>query len=144
MPRDQNAKGSFALVGEFLHRWSQMEQMLHLCISAGTKLDAVMNTVICANLTIREKLNIIRTLVDISSIEDGSKADFKKLLRDIGDYSTVRNMLVHDPFMIGEDAPAVYFMTVRAKGSFDTPSVLFDEARFRAEYRKIKQFTSGL
>ncbi|WP_368506918.1 hypothetical protein [Bradyrhizobium lupini] len=144
MTSDQHAKGSFALVGEFLHRWSQMEQTLHLCVSAGTKLDALMNTVVCANLTIREKLNIVRTLVDISSIEDALKADFKKLLRDIGDYSTVRNMLVHDPFMIGEDAPAVYFMTVKAKGSFDTPGVLFDEASFRAEYRKIKQFTSGL
>jgi hypothetical protein len=144
VPSDQFAKDSFALVGEFLHHWSQMEQTLHVCVSAGTKLDALMNTVMCANLTIREKLNIVRTLVDISSIEDGLKADFKKLLRDVGDYSTMRNMLVHDPFMIGEDAPAVYFMTVKAKGSFDTPGVLFDEGKFRAEYRTIKEFTSGL
>jgi hypothetical protein len=53
-------------------------------------------------------------------------------------------MLVHDPFMIGENAPAVYFMTVKAKGSFGTPGVLFDEKKFRAEYMKIKEFTSGL
>lgn len=136
---------SLALVGEFLHKWSYMEQTIHLAISAATKLDPLMNTIICSNLTIREKLNILRTLVDTSNIEPGErKAAFKSMLRDIGEYTPSRNMIAHDFFMLGANAPSIAFMPIKAKGKFDTPYVIWHEADFKREYEKIDAFTNEL
>jgi hypothetical protein len=103
-----------------------------LAISAATKLDPLMNTIICANLTMREKLNILRTLVDTSNIEPNErKTAFKAMLRDIGEYTPSRNMIAHDFFMVGENAPSVGFMPIRAKGKFDTPYVVWREEDFK-------------
>jgi hypothetical protein len=141
---DQSIK-SLALVGQFLHQWSQMEQAMHLAISAATKLDPLMSTIVCANLTIREKLNILRTLVDTSNIApDERKTSLKALLRDIGEYTPVRNMMAHDFFMVGNNAPSIAFMPIKAKGKFDTPAVLWQESDFVREYAKINAFTEKL
>ena len=141
---DQSIR-SLALVGQFLHQWSQMEQAIHLAISAATKLDPLMNTIVCANLTIREKLNILRTLVDTSNIApDERKATFKAMLRDIGDYAPVRNMIAHDFFMVGSDVPSIVFMPIKAKGRFDTPYVPWREVDFVEQYEKITAFTKEL
>jgi len=141
---DQSVK-SLALVGQFLHQWSQMEQTIHLAISAATKLDPLMNTIVCANLTIREKLNILRTLVDTSDITpEGQKASFKAMLRDIGDYTPARNMLAHDFFMVGDEVPSIVFMPIKAKGKFDTPYVSWGELEFVEQYEKIDAFTTEL
>jgi hypothetical protein len=102
MPNNPITTQSLALIGGFLQQWSNMEHTLHLGIAAATKLDPLMNTVICANLTIREKLNILRTLVDISAADEKTKQRFKKMLRDIGEYTPTRNMIAHDYFLTGK------------------------------------------
>ena len=118
---------------------------MHLAISAATKLDPLMSTIVCANLTIREKLNILRTLVDTSNIApDERKTSLKALLRDIGEYTPVRNMMAHDFFMVGNNAPSIAFMPIKAKGKFDTPAVLWQESDFVREYAKINAFTEKL
>jgi hypothetical protein len=121
-----------------------MEQAIHLAISAATKLDPLMNTIVCANLTIREKLNILRTLVDTSNISDKRKGGFKNMLRDIGAYAPARNMIAHDFFMVGSNVPSIAFMPIKAKGKFDTPSVLWHEADFADQYAKIDAFAKEL
>jgi hypothetical protein len=99
-----------------------------------------MNTVVCANLSVREKLNILRTMVDISSCGPETKKRFKDLLRDIMDYSPTRNMIAHDYFLPGEDAVGIGFMTTKAKGRFDTPTVMWAASDFAKECRKLEEF----
>jgi hypothetical protein len=136
---------SLALVGDFLRRWSNMEQTMHLAISAATKLEPLMNTIICANLTMREKLNILLTLVDTSNIEPSErKAAFKSMLRKIGEYASSRNMIAHNFFLPGASAPSVVFMPIKAKGNFDAPNVIWHEADFKREYEKIDAFAKEL
>jgi hypothetical protein len=141
---DPSETQSLALVGEFLRKWSHMEQTIHLAISCATNLDPLMNTIICANLTIREKLNVLRTIVDVSDLTGEDQAQFKSMLRDIGEYTPNRNMIAHDWFLPLSDHCAVGFMPIKAKGRFATPTIIWDKDDFDLEYRKIEAFTEQL
>jgi hypothetical protein len=142
---EQFQNQSLALVGKFLLRWSNMEQTIHLAISAATKLDPLMNAIICANLTMREKLNILLTLVDTSNIVPSErKAVFKSMLKKIGEYASSRNMIAHNFFLPGASAPSVVFMPIKARGNFDAPDVIWLEPDFEREYEKIDTFAKEL
>jgi hypothetical protein len=141
MTDDQFQIKSFALVGTFLQKWAHMEQHMHLAIAAATKLSPLMNTIICSNLTLREKLNILRTTVDTSDIEpEERKALFKSTLRDIGEFSMVRNTLAHDLFYTGKNNVGIAFMPIKAKGNFDSSIVQWTVTDFRNHFAKIDAF----
>jgi hypothetical protein len=136
---------SLALIGMFLHKWAAMEQTMHLAIACATKLDPLMYTIICANLTIRAKLNVLRTLIDVSDIEPKeAKANLKRILRDIGEYTPVRNMIAHDYFGVGSNLPGIGFMPIKAKGSFSSGVTIYSKADFEREYEKIENFNRDL
>jgi hypothetical protein len=141
MPANQFQIQSFALVGTFLQKWSNMEQHLHIGIYCATKLDPLMNTIICSNLTMREKLNVLRTIVDTSDITpENRKAGFKSMLRDIGEFSPTRNMIAHEYFIPGSNNAGIAFMPIKAKGKFDSSVVAWTAAEFQQHFAKIDAF----
>jgi hypothetical protein len=133
---------AYALVGQFLQTWSILENHLHHAIQAAMKISDAMRYILCANLTLWNKLHILRTLVDVSSISpDEDKEKYKKLLRDIGDYSTVRNMIAHDPFDVDDTETGVLFLSVKAKGNFGLPEIIWSGGQFAGECAKIDHFS---
>jgi hypothetical protein len=71
-----------ALVGEFLRRWSRMQGTLHDALASAMKLDDTMRAILCANIQLRDKIHILRTIVDVSAMEKDDKAKFKKMLTE--------------------------------------------------------------
>lgn len=135
---------AYALVGEFLHTWSEMELCLHDAIGAALRLDSLMQFILCANMQLRDKLNVLRTVVDVSDIPDGMREHFSKRLRELTDYSPVRNMMAHDPFEPNSNGDGVIFSAVKAKGKFDLPPVEWNIKKFQDEQKIVAEYAKDL
>jgi hypothetical protein len=110
---------SYALVGQFLKRWSQLQDEIHEAIGAALNLDETKRYILCANLQLRDKLHILRTLVNVSSLPDDAKDEADSTLADIANY-TKRNMIAHDAFE--PEGDGVVFLPVKAKKIILTPT----------------------
>lgn len=89
-----------------------------------------MRHIICANISLRDKLHILRTMVDVLDID---KAKYDKLLRRVGKRAASRNTVAHDQFQPNDEGNGVRFVIVKAKGLYGTPSVVWTEKRFEQE-----------
>jgi hypothetical protein len=129
---------AFALVGQFLQAWSTMENSLHDAIGAALSIDAPKLKILCANIRLRDKIDILRTLIDIApGFATEEKTQLKKSLRDIAEYSVIRNMLAHDSFRPDSAGAGVEFLTVKAKGKFELPNVIWSADRFQQEGKTV-------
>jgi len=139
----------FALVGQFLHAWSTMELCLHDAIGDAVRVRPLMRFILCANLQIRNKLNILNSIVDVSSLKDTERKHYSNLLNDLSQYSAARNMMAHDPFAPDETEsdPAkqgVTFGPVKAKGKFSLPPTTWNQDKFREEIEKVAEYADAL
>jgi hypothetical protein len=132
-----------ALVGEFLRRWSSLEAALHDALAIAMRLDDTMRSILCANVQLRDKINILRTIVSISNLE-ANKSHFDKMLVAIGEYSPSRNMMAHDTFGPDDQGKGVLFLPVKAKGKFSQPKIIWTADQFSIEYHKIDDFRKQL
>jgi hypothetical protein len=91
------------------------------------------------------KIRPLRTLVDIApGLPVEEKAELNKSLRELADYSASRNMIAHDPFRPNSAATGVEFLTVKAKGRFELPSVVWNADRFQQEGATVDQYRALL
>jgi hypothetical protein len=98
-----------------------------------------------SRLKFQDKTNILRTLVDIApGLPAEEKAELNKSLRELADYSASRNMIAHDPFRPNSAATGVEFLTVKAKGRFELPSVVWNADRFQQEGATVDQYRALL
>ncbi len=130
----------FALVGQFLHAWSKMEGALHNAIGSALSIETTKLQILIANLGFRDKINVIRTLVDVNPFfADKDKAGYQKTFHDLSEYAgKSRNMIAHVPFEPHDTG--VQFAQVKARGKFETPSTLWDTTRFQAELTTVNNF----
>lgn len=131
----------FALVGQFLKAWSSMENALQEAIGAAFGIQSDRLIILAANLGFRDKTNILMTMVDVVpnlSIEE--KAIKRNKLRQIAEYSANRNMLAHDMFQPDELGEGVEFLTVKAKGKYALPNVVWKPSQFKEACEEIDQF----
>ena len=133
-----------ALVGEFLRRWSNLESVLHDALAAAIGLDDTMRAILCANVQLRDKIHILRTIVGISTIGKSEKSSFDTTLVAIADYSPQRNLMAHVPFGPDDEGKGVLFLQVKAKGKFSQPKEVWTVDKFDAEYHKIDDFREQL
>ena len=131
----------YALVGQFLQAWSAMELSLRDAIGAALRIEVAKLQIICSNLRFRDKTNILRTLIDISSQPDDQKDQAKKELKKLEDHSGIRNMIAHDPFGPDPTKTGVEFFTVRAKGKFETPNIVRSPEQFAQEISVLGEYT---
>jgi hypothetical protein len=75
---------------------------------------------------------------------EDDKQTFGSMLKKIGKYTTSRNMMAHAFFLPAQNEPAIMFMTARAKGTFNTPSLVWTKEDFAREYEKIDAFTENV
>src|SRR5438128_2420576 len=98
-----------------------MEAALNMALAVAMRLDDTMRMILCANLQLRDKLNILRTIVDSSSMTEDAKEQFKAGLQKVSDYSWKRNMMAHDNFSLDEKGLGVLFHQIKAKGKLSQP-----------------------
>lgn len=134
----------FALVGEFLQWWSFMEAEIRAAIATALGLSRLQAVFVCANISLRDKINILKTAVSVSYIPVADAASYKKLLDNIATHAAVRNMIAHDMFFPADDGKSVSFFVVKAKGKLEIPDVVWDRAKFRQEYETLRNWTQEL
>ena len=135
----------FALVGQFLQAWSIMEGSLHNAIGTALSIETTKLQILCANMRFRDKIHILTTLIDVAPIfSKEEKSELMKTLRGLADDSGNRNMIAHDAFRPDDEGVGVEFLTVKAKGKFDLPKIVWNVDRFQTEGALIGQYRSLL
>jgi len=128
---------AFAYVGRFLWHWASLERELRRALQASLELGALQSSILSANVQLRDKLNILKTVLDLYGHEKAP--GLVKTLNNIGTFSSARNMMAHEFFGVTGDEKAVEFFTTKAKGKLDLPSIRWREAEFEAAYDKINR-----
>jgi hypothetical protein len=136
---------AFAMVGQFLQKWAEVEAGLHECIQTAFKLTPTMTHIICANLRLHDKLHILRTVVDVSDINPKGRAfRFDKLLRRVNKYSSYRNTLAHCPFHYDKETNGVHFVSIKAKGKYETAPIILTDRRIYEIGRVVEALKTQL
>jgi hypothetical protein len=127
---------AYMLVGRFMSHWSHLEAAVNDSVGALLKMGTVEATVATANMQMRSKLHIIRTMIDYQC---GQTEWGKAALKDIERIGTLadtwRNMVAHVGFVPHKDG--VRFLIIRAKGKLQFPNGEKSEADFLAVATEI-------
>ncbi len=129
-----------ALVGEFLRRWSELENALNTALAVAMKLDDTMRLILSVNMQFRDKIHTLRTIVDTSSMSADEKSKYKDRLQKIADAGPLRNRMAHENFSSDKDGKGVVFFQVKAKGNFSNPEIIWSVAEFLSVYGEMEEF----
>ena len=131
----------YALVGQFLQCWSEMEFSLQKSIGDALNVEDEKLLILSANLRFRDKTNVLRTLVDVAhGFTDAEKTEKKKKLHDLAEYSSSRNMVAHDRFGPDPSETGVRFYTVKAKGTYSVPDIVWTQKEFNEARARVVEF----
>lgn len=124
---------AFQLIGAFMSDWSELESHLNDAVAALLEIDdLVLATALAVNMGCRDKLNLVRTLLDLEFTSDSERGKAAhKLLNKIGDRNGDRNLVAHTPFISKPNG--VLFHVVKAKGKLAIPNVLWTADDFTAK-----------
>ena len=134
----------FALVGQFLQSWALMEMSMQQTMGIALKIEITKLEILCANLAFYDKLHILRTLVDISDFTDHDKAKAKSKLRKLGNHSKKRNIVAHNLFIPDISNSGVEFQTIKARGEFQKPLIVWMPQHFDRERSLIHGYREFL
>jgi hypothetical protein len=124
----------YALVGRFLSEFAELETCLNMALQAAMKLHDLIRFILCANITVREKVSILRAIVDISEWPEEERNHFKSVLSDILEKCVPsRNMIAHEMFRPDATGKGVEFLRVKAKSGFELPSLVWTIADFQRQ-----------
>lgn len=134
-----------AFVGGFLQRWAYMESDMRDCIEKGLKLGKLEAVMLCSNMSLRDKINLLKTLVSFRlRFDEKERDDFIGVLDGIAGITWMRNMMAHDIFGATEDRQGVQFFVVKAKGNLQFPDTIWPHAKFFEEGERITGFRDGI
>jgi len=128
-----------ALSGYFLQYWSVLESNINNAIERGLDLTMLQGAVLTKNIQFRDKINILKTLVDLRGVEVDR---LQSALESASKMSTHRNMIAHDMFVPDDDGDGVRFVVIRARGKLSFPETRWSIADFMKKYIEIAQLTS--
>lgn len=142
---------AMALVGHYLQSFALMEGAMNTAIGKALKLDSIQAIIVCKNISFRDKIHILRTLVDISPIDPTTKKKHDTFLNKIANFATDRNMVAHDLFAPDESQTGIEFFVTKAKGKLQIPTTIWtvDKVEDKSEelldaQRKLKHLSSLL
>ena len=137
-PSDEDFRRAFALVGKFMFTWAHVEGILNESVGKLMGIDdGVSETILTANMTVREKLNVIRTslLLGLDNASDEWRKT-SKLMDALGDRNGDRNIVAHNQF--GPRPDGVTFFMVKAKGEFAIPDLVWTTRDFEERGEKMR------
>lgn len=111
---------AFALVGQFLKRWSEMEAALDDCLQAAFELSPPMRRVLCANLGFRDKLNILAAACRVLGLTDPAPA---KLIDHLDRRARSRNIVAHNRFQPDPAGNGLTFVILKSRESPEKENV---------------------
>jgi hypothetical protein len=143
-PRKRDPKHSlraFRLVGKFLYQWGAIENLIATNIKELLKMSGPEPDVILANVTFRDKVSILSTLITLAYGKLGQTEAKKSrsLFGEILDFNTnYRNILAHYPFQPTNDG--IELVRILAKGKFAKPKTIWNSKFFNDRFAEIGNF----
>jgi hypothetical protein len=133
---------AFTLVGEFLYHWAYLEWRITEGIKIAVQGQSMQELdVMLANVGFRDKVSMLSTFSHIllEPFDTAKAADATSLFGRINNFSgTYRNVLMHNPFVPLKDG--IEIARVRAKGKFERPETIWDNAFFEMRFKEIDDF----
>lgn len=121
---------TFRLVGEFMFNWAYLENQINKSIHKLLGLKGLDRLIVTANMTARDKIHCVRTLVNFYWVGDPEWLQrFDKAMISAADLLQARNTVAHNMF-VPHDSGGVEFVTIKAKGKFALPEVVWSEQDF--------------
>ena len=118
LPNDVRA---LTLVGLYLRSWSVMESSLNHAIERAFRLSSLEGAILTKNTQFRDKIHILKTIIDTRVVDQDVAAGHKTTLNQISNLAPDRNMVAHDAFSHTDDGDGVKFYVIKAKGSISIP-----------------------
>lgn len=119
------------LVGEFMNSWAFLEAGLNDIIKASLKLDGIQATIVTANIQVRDKIFICRTVIDMAHQPEAWREAANKTLLQVSRYADQRNVAAHTMFGPADDGDGVMFLRVKAKGKLSWPEERWPQRAFQ-------------
>jgi len=132
------------LVGRFLQVWAAMESELSEAIATAFRLDAAQAAIVTSNISLRDKIHILRTVVHSLAITKEAKKEYDDTLVDISDCSRTRNMMAHDAFFPDHHSEGVRFFVIKAKKNLTIPREVWKPTDFYKAYRTIDGYSAKI
>lgn len=143
-PTPEQFTRTFHLVGEFMFNWAHLESMLNRSVGKILHIDSVLNQVmLTANMSVREKLNVLRTALLLPVVKDSDEwKALNKLVDRIGDRNDDRNVVAHTSF--GPHSKGVTFYPIKAKREFAVPDLVWTTKEFAEKGEDMTLLTAEL
>ena len=126
-------KLSYLMVGRFLRQYSLLESAINDCIAAGLRLDSQQAAIVTANIQMRDKIHVIKSLVAESVMEPDKAEAAIKTINQFAEFSLLRNMMAHNFFWTTDSGDGVSFSLVKAKGKVKFPTTTWSVEEFEKQ-----------
>lgn len=135
---------AFRLIGEFMYHWAALERALNSGVAQLLQIDSALDqAILTTNMSVREKLNVLRTRLILSHTKDGPEwKRLNKLIDRIGDRNDDRNIVAHTSF--APHPKGVLFYQIKAKGQFSIPDLVWSESEFDVRMEKMSALKEQL
>lgn len=133
---------AFQLVGEFMFNWAFLENRLNYLVGALLGADGWEGSALAANMTVRDKINLARTLLDAHISDPDERKATMKILDRVSKRNGDRNMVAHTAF--GAGPGGVTFFSVKAKGKFALPDEVWSVKEFKTRHQLMARLADEL
>ena len=131
----------FALVGQLLSHWAELEATLDVAIQTAFQLDQDQTARMTKIMRLRDKIRVLHGACE-SCIPDPDRAHYKTQLDAISKYTAHRNLALQGLFRPddAEKADGVMFIGSAARGRHGLPIVRWSIADFEARVALLCNF----
>jgi hypothetical protein len=120
LDRDTRA---FTLVGSFMGFFAVLEAGINSAVGEVLEVEVPKLAIISRNMTLNDKINALRALVDFYVYDKEKAATFDRWALRARKLSEYRNMVAHTPFRASPSSDGVEFFTVEAKKQLKFPTI---------------------
>lgn len=114
---------AFVLVGSFMGYFALLEAGINSAVGEVLEVEMPKLAIISRNMTLNDKINALRALVDFYVFDKEKAATFDRWALRARKLSEYRNMVAHTPFRASPTSDGVEFFTVEAKKQLKFPTV---------------------
>lgn len=132
-----------ALVGYYLQTWALMEWRLEELISGALRLGSLESTIVAKNIQFRDKVHIVKTLVDLRFHDETKGEAYTTMLNRLHSLASDRNMVAHDMFSSDEKG-GVRFHVSKAKGKLSFPKTIWTLETFVEKTNELRDHNESL
>ena len=133
-------KIAFELVGRMIGEWSIVECYVNNVVEEALNLTYPKSVIICTALSIRQKIEMLKKLINSSLMDNDEKTSFIEQVAELNKLSGKRNTMAHCIFLPNEDKTGVKFFDTKKR----EVSTVLSEYQFNHLFERLEKITKEL